>query len=30
MAVNTELDLPDKVIPDNRAVQVRFSVERQN
>ena len=30
MAVNTELDLPDKVIPDKRAVQVRFSVERQN
>lgn len=29
MAVAAELDLPDKVIPDVRAVQVRFSVERQ-
>lgn len=29
MAVNTELDLPDKVIPDTKVVQVRFSVERQ-
>lgn len=30
IAVNTELELPDKVIPDKRGVQVRFSVERQN
>lgn len=29
MAVNAELELPDKVIPDLRFVQVRFSVERQ-
>lgn len=29
MAIDTELDLPDKVIPDLRGVQVRFSVERQ-
>ncbi|MBQ7318228.1 MAG: hypothetical protein IJW91_04860, partial [Phascolarctobacterium sp.] len=27
--VAAELDLPDKVIPDVRAVRVRFSVERQ-
>ncbi len=30
MAVNTELEIPDKIIPDKRNVQVRFSVERQN
>lgn len=29
-ARDVELDLPDKVIPDKRGVQVRFSVERQN
>lgn len=28
-AIAVELDLPDKVIPDVRTVQVRFSVERQ-
>lgn len=30
MAINAELELPAKVIPDKRGVQVRFSVERQN
>ena len=29
-ARNVELELPEKVIPDVRGVQVRFSVERQN
>ena len=29
MAINTALDFPDKVIPEIREVQVRFSVERQ-
>ena len=28
-AINAALDFPDKVIPEVRAVQVRFSVERQ-
>ena len=30
MVVAAELDLPEKVIPELRTVQIRFSVERQN
>ena len=30
MVVAAELDLPEKVIPELRTVQIRLSVERQN